>query len=229
MIKKYWKYILLVLLVLIAVGWIWIREGAIKRQTKKIAELEYANFVLDRDRQTLGYKLKKLQNDYKVIQVSNDSMKLALSSKQKELKALIEKHQQEIAELTNIPPDTVFKRLQTLYPNYDNSPLQYPFSGSQIKPIYRTAISFDMISREYVLQGKTLNSCLDLNKGYESGILNLNSQIGNLQENISKADLQIVNYKSEVTILNKKIKRKSIWNYSLMGLVGIAVGYALIK
>jgi peptidoglycan hydrolase CwlO-like protein len=229
MFKKYWKFILLVLLILITVSWIWIREGAIKRQAKRITELEYANFVLDKDRQTLGNQLKKLQNDYLAIQTSNDSMKLALGSKQKELKSLIEKHKAEIAELTNIPPDTVFKRLQARFNNYDNLPLLYPFSASQIKPIYSTVISFDMVSQEYVLQGKALNSCLDLNRGYESGILNLNSQIGNLKENIIKADRQIVNYKSEVNILSKKIKRKSIWNYSLMGLAGIAVGYALIK
>jgi peptidoglycan hydrolase CwlO-like protein len=229
LIKKYWKYILLVALVIFVISWFSIRESVIKKQTKKIAELEFANFTISKDRDNLNLELKNLQLKYNSISWNNDSMKKVLSEKQKELKDLIAKHKKEIDDLTNIPPDTVFVRLQVLYPNSDNSPLKYPFSATQIKPIYITAISFNMVKDEFVKQGESLKTCLNLNSGYESGIVNLNSQIGNLTENVQKADIQIDNYKSEVVILNKQVSRKSFWNRLLWGVAGISVGIAILK
>jgi peptidoglycan hydrolase CwlO-like protein len=228
-LKKNWKYILLILLVILAVTWLSIREGVIKRQTKKIAELEFDNFRINNDRQNLDLQLKKLQNEYDLIENSNDSLKTVLNKKQKELKDLIEKHKQEIADLTNIPTDTVYLRLGLLYPNYDASPVKYPFSGSQIKPIYATAISLDMVKEEYILQGKNLNSCLELNTGYEKGIVNLNSQISNLQENIGKADSQIKNYNTEIGVLKKQVRKKGFWNKTLIITSGVLAGIAIIK
>jgi peptidoglycan hydrolase CwlO-like protein len=113
--------------------------------------------------------------------------------------------------------------------NYDNEPLKYPFSGFQIAQIYSTSISYNMIQQEYSLQGKSLESCLGLNAGYEKGISNLNSQIMNLQSNIEKSDLQIQNYNKEVITLNKRINRKSFWNKLLLGVSATAIGIAVIK
>jgi peptidoglycan hydrolase CwlO-like protein len=228
-LKKYWKYALLILLIIIAISWSAIREGIIKRQTKKIVELEYDNIGIALDRNNLNIKLKKLQTNYNSIAWDNDSMKKVLAEKQKELKDLIVKHKKEIDELMNIPADTVFVRLQALYPNYDTSPVRFPFSATQIKPIYATSISFGMIKDEYSKQGENLKTCLSLNSGYESGIVNLNSQIGNLTENIKKADAQVGNYKSEIVILNKQVSRKSFWNRILWGISGISIGYAILK
>lgn len=228
-IKANYKYIILIGIVLFGIIWISIREFIIKKQTKKIGALEFNNFTLNQDRDVLNLKFKKLQNDYSEIQRANDSMKLALSGKQKELKELKVKHQAEITELLKVPNDTIYVRLQPLYPNYDNTPLQYPFSGTQIRQIYHTAISFPFLNNEYELQGKTLNNCLSLNSGYESGITNLNNQVSTLQENIGKADQQIGNYKKEVVILNKKINKKGFWNKTLLTISIIASGIAILR
>ncbi|HLD91032.1 MAG TPA: hypothetical protein VI911_08485, partial [Patescibacteria group bacterium] len=138
-------------------------------------------------------------------------------------------HAKELSELSKIPSDTIYVRLQARFPNYDSEILKYPFSGFQVGQIYSTSISLDMIQQEYSLQGNSLESCIGLNTGYEKGILNLNSQITGLQNNILKADLQIKNYDKEITILNRQINRKGFWNKVLLGVSAAAVGIAVIK
>jgi len=209
--KKNWKYLLLVALVIVLISWISIRETVIKRQTREIAELEFANTALEHQRSTLEIRLKILQSNYDSIEHSNDSMKLVLNQKEKELKEMRKRHEAIIDSLMKIPDDTIFTRLQYIYPNFNNTPLKYPFSGSQIRQVYNTALRLPMLEQEYNLQGKSLVTCKNLNTGYEKGIVNLENQIGNLQNNIKLADDQIGNYKKEVDILNNRIKKKGFW------------------
>ena len=225
-LKRYSILIGVVIFLLILLS---IKNATIKRQTKKIVEIEQSNLAYNNDRLFLEKQIREFQLSYKAIKGSNDSLKKVLALYQLELSNLKKKHSQELADLVKIPNDTVFVRLHGLYMNYDNEPLKYPFSGFQIAQIYSTAISYDMIQQEYSLQGRGLESCLKLNSGYESGISNLNSQILNLQGNISKADLQIENYNKEVTTLNKRVNRKSFWNKLLLGISATAVGIAVIK
>ena len=225
-LKRYAILIGVVIFLLILLS---IKNATIKSQTKKIVEIEQSNLAYNNDRLFLEKQIREFQLSYKAIKGSNDSLKKVLALYQLELSNLKKKHSQELADLVKIPNDTVFVRLQGLYMNYDNEPLKYPFSGFQIAQIYSTAISYDMIQQEYNLQGKSLESCMKLNSGYESGISNLNSQILNLQGNISKADLQIENYNKEVATLNKRVNRKSFWNKLLLGVSATAIGIAVIK
>jgi len=228
-LKKNKKYVILVALILFAVVWISIREAVIKRQTKKIDQLEFANFALNRERMELSNKFKELQSDYEKLFVKNDSLKTLLETYKIALSKLIIKHKHTIDSLTNIPPDTVYKRLGLIYPNFDGSPLSYPFSASQIKPIYNTAVSYPLLSQEYTLQGKTLNTCLDLNRGYERAETNLKAQITNLQTNIGLCDQQVANYQSEVKILNRKVKNRGFWSKTMFATTIIATGIAILK
>lgn len=230
-IKKNIKYFILFFVAVFLVSVIGIKQCQVVHLTEKINTLEVTNFGLNNDRITLELLLKKLQNEYNKIEGSNDSLKLVLAKYQLELVNLKKKHQKEIDSLlnVNIPNDTVYNRLGLIYPNFDSGVLEYPFSGSQIRGIYVTAISYPMIQQEYVLQGKSLNACLFLNKGYETGIANLNSQIVNLQENVNKADLQITNYNKEIGILKGQISRKGFWNKILMGVSATAIGIAVLK
>jgi hypothetical protein len=228
-LKKNKKYVILVALILFAVVWISIREAVIKKQQRKIDQLEFANFALNRERMELSAKFKALQADYEKLFAKNDSMKLALSAKQKELRELQEKHKKQIDSLLNVPPDTIYKRLGLIFPNFDASPLEYPFSGSQIKPMYAIAISYPLLSQEYTLQGKTLNTCLDLNKGYEKSEANLKAQITNLQTNIGLCDQQVTNYQSEVKILNRRVKNRGFWSKTMFATTIIATGIAILK
>jgi len=196
---------------------------------KKINTLEVMNASLANDRIALELQLKTLQIDFSKIAGVNDSLKLVLAKYQKELRDLIKSHAQEIAELLKAPNDTIYKRLQPLFPNYDNTLLQYSFSGSQIHGIYSTAISYGMVQQEYTLQTKSLNTCLGLNAGYENGILNLNKQITNLQDNINKCDSQVENYNKEVVILNRQIAKKAFWNKTLIGGMAVAVLVIVLK
>lgn len=223
------KTFLIIVGVILLISLFSIKQCQRKALIEKINTLEVTNSGLTQDRVTLENQLKVLQINYSVINNSNDSLKLVLTAYQRQLRDLIKSHAQAIAELLKVPNDTVFKRLQPLFPNYDNTLLQYPFSGSQIRGIYSTAISFNMVKQEYSLQTKSLNTCLVLNAGYESGISNLNKQVANLQDNIDKADSQIKNYDKEVLLLNRKINRQSFWNKSLIGAVAVAVGIVFLK
>lgn len=228
-LKKNKKYVILVAIILIAVTWISIREGVIKRQEKKINGLEFSNFVLKRERAEVNDRFKALQADYEKLFIKNDSLKTLLETYKIALSNLIIKHKHTIDSLTNIPPDTVYKRLGLLYPNFDASPLQYPFSASQIKPIYNTAVSYPLLSQEYTLQGKTLNTCIDLNKSYEKSELNLKAQISNLQTNIGLCDKQVGNYEAEVKLLKKKVKNRGFWGKVTFTTTLIATGIAILK
>jgi hypothetical protein len=229
LLKKYWKYTVLIIVILLLSVRSCVRDAVIKNQTEKITTLEMANFAISNDRNKLEIVFNQLKMDFNLISQRNDSLNLVLKKYQAELINLKKEHAKEIEELLKIPNDTIYVRLQPLYPNYDNTLLQYPFSGSQIRQIYSGAISYGQVQQEYVLQGKSLNACLTLNSGYEIGITNLNKQVINLQENIGKADQQIVNYTKEVSLLNKQVKRKSFWNKLLMVTAGIATGVAILK
>lgn len=224
--SKVFIIICAVILLLLLFG---MKQCQVKRLTERITTIEQSNLSLNSDRLYLQSQVIKHQIDYKVISARNDSLKKVLEKYQLALVNLKEKHKAELAELVKIPNDTVYVRLQTLYPNYDSEILKYPFSGFQIGQIYSTAISFDMIQQEYSLQGKSLQSCFDLNDGFEKGIVNLNSQITGLQDNILKADSQIKNYDKEIVILNKQINKKTFWNRTLLGGVAVAVAVILIK
>ena len=228
-LKKNIKYVLFIGSIILVILWFSFKQGQIKRLTEKINTLEMSNFALNNDRIGLEFQLKKLQLDYSAINNSNDSLKKLLSQYQKELRDLIKSHAQELAELSKVPDDTAFKRLQPIYPNYDNGPLKYPFSGSQIRGIYSGVTSYNMIKQEYTLQTKSLSTCLGLNAGYESGILNLNKQIVNLQSNVDKADLQMKNYNKERIVLNRQIDKKAFWNKVLSGGFAAAAIVAIFK
>jgi hypothetical protein len=229
MIKKYWKEIILIGIILISITWATIRESVINQQSRIIGQLELSNSVLSIDRDKINYQLKDLQSRYRVIELDNIAKKKDLEQKQKELSDLIAKHKADIDALINIPTDTIFVRLQARFPNYDNTPAKFPFSASQIRPIYSTAISYYMVKQEYSLQSDNLKSCLDLNNGYELGIKNLNSQISNLQSTVINCDTQINNYKREVAIYKRQVKNKSFWNKVLTVAGGLIGGYAILK
>jgi len=228
-LKKNKKYAILIVSVILVISWISFREITIVRQNKKIDALEFDNSKLFLERDKLSILLKLKQSEYNSIKSSNDSIKLVLVSKQEELEKLIAKHKKEIDSLMNIPPDTVYKRLGELYPNFDNSPLKYPFSSSQIIPIYKVSVSYPLLQQEYTLQNNVLLDCNNLNIGYEKGIVNLNGQISNLQSQVIKADKQIENYQKEIKIINRKVSRRSLWNKTLLITTGIATGIAILK
>lgn len=225
-LKLNWKYAVLIIAVIAISARGCIRDKIITSQAAKLAEIGVINIGLENDRYVLEMQLKKLSDDYDKIKSGNDSMKLALKAKQKELKDLQAQHEQEVSDLLNVPPDTIYFRLQNIYPNYAGSDLKFPFSIEQIKPIYSVSLQFPRLQQEFVVQGKTLKSCLDLNDGFEKGTINLNARITNLTENIGKADKQIEGYKANEVILNKQVSNNKFWKKTLLivsGVLGVLV------
>ncbi len=228
-VKKHWTIFVLILVVLLFLAWMRVRENKITRITKQLTELKTINTGLNADRVNLELKLNDLQLDYIKISKTNDSLKKVLERSQLALKDLKVKNQAILDSLKTIPPDSIFRRLQAIYINGDNLPLAYPFSGSQIRGIYTTTISQGLLNQEYSLQGKSLNNCLNLNKGFEDAISNLKSQNSNLQENVNKADNQITNYNKQVKVLSRQVNNKSFWIRILMIGTGISTGIAILK
>lgn len=228
-LKKNKNYLILSGIIILLVSWIAIREKTIVRQSERIEALNYDVFQKEIQRMKLDLRLKALQIGYDSISESRDSLKIVLDRKDRQLLALREKHKHLLDSISNIPPDSVYKNLGDMFPNTNNMPLLYPFSSSQIVPIYRTAISYSILNREYEVQGEVLNACKILNMNYESGEENLNTQIRNLKAQIGLADGQIADYEKEVKLLNRRVSKHGFWNKTLFTTTAIATGIAILK
>jgi hypothetical protein len=230
-LKKNYKSVIVIFLVIFFCLWSCNRQKIITNQAKKINTLEITNIEIQKDRDKLDKDLKELNRQYNLQMRENDSLKLVLKARQKELIAIQQKHKKEIDSLLNVtvPNDTVYARLQPIYPNYDLTPLIYPFSGSQIRQVYSTALHYPRMVDEFNLQGKSLKNCIDLNDGFEKANKNLTDQITNLKNNIALCDNQNKNYVSEISLLNKQNKRKNFWNWFWKGTTLISLTYAIVK
>lgn len=228
-LKSNLKYVILIGAIITLLLLNAIKKATIKRQIEKINSIEMSNFALNNDRSVLEAQINLLKLDFASISFKNDSLKVVLKKYQKELIELGIQHKKELEALLKIPNDTIYVRLQPIFPTYGDNILKYPFSGSQVRQIYSTAISFNMVKQEYSVLDKSFKSCLVLNNGFELGIANLNKQVTNLQDNIGKADSQIKNYDKEVTLLNRKINRQSFWQKVSIGAVAVAVGIVILK
>jgi hypothetical protein len=216
-LKKEKKFVIVTFVAIAAIFIMVIREKVIQNQAARITKLETENSLLSKDRDSLNIELKKLQHQFLLITTKIDSMKGVLAEYQLQMSEMKIRHKHQLDSLLNVPNDTIYVRLQPLFPNYDSTPLSYRFSGSQIRQIYSGAIGFNSLSAEYTLQGKTLKSCLDLNRGYEGAMSNLSSQIHNLKANINICDSQLNNYITEVSILKKQVKRGKFWRDFFIG------------
>lgn len=149
------------------------------------------------------------QDSVNIERQLNDSMKLELGVKDLLLADLKLKHKKELEELKKIPPDTVYKRLQALYPNVDALPQKYPFSSSQIVPIYSTSIYSQQLQSEYNLLDATYKDCRNLTTGLTREIVLLDSTNINLRRAVVIGDIAInslVISNSSLKADNKKLK-----------------------
>jgi hypothetical protein len=223
------KTITIVLLVIIFLVYGISRERRIARISAELATLKVIDDEIKKDRDSLNIQNKLLVIENKGIKHKIDSLKELLNRETIQLAIVIKKHKKEIDSLLNVPNDTIYVRLQPIYPNPAQEPLKYPFSGTQIRQIYTTAINYPMLQNEYGLQTGQLNTCFELNKKYEDSESNLWSQIDNLNKNISYADQQINNRDQQLKLTQKQLKRKTFWNWTFKG-AAVAIGvYAILK
>jgi hypothetical protein len=194
-----------------------------------LVALQIADQALQRNRDSLQVYNIRLREENKRIQHEKDSIKILQSRQKAYLAYVIKKHKQEIDSLLNVPNDTVYVRLQPIYPNPEEEPLIYPFSGTQIRQIYSTALSYPRLQKEYYLQGNILIGCGELNKKYEASETNYKVQIENMNKNIVACDQQLGIRDQELGITQKQLRQKTFWGWVFKGTTIIFGTIAVLK
>lgn len=194
-----------------------------------LVALRIADDALRVNRDSLQVQNIRLRETNKLIQHEKDSIKRLQDQQKSYLAYVIKKHKEEVDSLLSIPNDTVYVRLQPIYPSPAEEPLVYPFSGSQIRQIYSTAVSYPRLQQEYLLQGNILISCGELNMKYEASENNLKAQIENLDQNIAACDEQLGIRDKEIEITQKQLKQKTFWSWVFKGTTIIFGTIAALK
>jgi cell division protein FtsL len=221
--------LLLIAVTIIAIISMSIGIKTIQKRAADLAKLQVQNEMIQADRDNLAAENTKLKLEAFQIQKEKDSIIIAKSKQEAYYKAIIKKHEKEIDSLLNVPNDTIYVRLQPIYPNLDQEPLAYPFSGGQIRQIYSVALSFPRLQDEYKLQTIILNTCNTLNKEYQVSEGNYKQQIDNLNKNIAACDNQVIIKDKELKLTQKQVKRKSFWNNVYKGGIIVLGTLAVLK
>jgi len=229
LIKKNFPYILMILIIiaLMIFGGISQRNIGVWKKQVDIKEAEFQKIKKVRD--SLAFENWKLNILIRLADKEIDSLILIKEGLQKKLTAQAEQFKKEIDSLLNIPNDTIFVRLQPIYPNLGLSPLQYPFSGSQIRQIYSVALSYPRLMQQYRTQETMLNISGELQGKYLLSIRNHESKIDNLNASLLACDNQIRIREEHLIITEKQLRNKSIWNWVFKGTTLIFATYSATK
>ena len=228
-IKKNWSIVAIVCLIIGFMIYASSREKQIANDAAEKARLrqQVANEYAKRTQIQLENIVLEAERDK--LKEQRDSVKAAQDKQQAYYEAEIRRHKAEIDSLMNIPNDTIFVRLQPIFPNFDQGPLLYPFSGSQIRQIYHTAISYPRLQKENDLQKDLLATCINLNNEYEKSEENFNAIIDNLNKNIESCDKQLSLKDDELKITERQLSRKNFWNWTQKGIIAAAVTFIILK
>jgi septal ring factor EnvC (AmiA/AmiB activator) len=196
-----------------------------------IAALKAKNEMIQTNRDSLSKELVILKKKNTDITHEKDSISVVKDKQSLQLAILIRKHKQEIDSLTNpsVSNDSVFARLQPIYPNLDSEPLVYPFSGTQVRQIYGVAISYPRIQKEYTLQTMVLQTTNNLISVYRNSEKNYQDQIKNLTKNIDACSEQINNKDQQLKDTNKQLNRKTFWNWTYKAAAVALAAFAIFK
>jgi hypothetical protein len=231
-IKAHLPYFIMAIMIILLIVYFVLSVRHISNLAAEYAKLETTNEAITKDRQFLEKENTKLQKEKKIIQHAQDSI-IAVQGKQAiQLAQMIKKHKHEIDSLTSltIPEDSIYKRLQPIYPNYDNDPLNYSFGGCQIRDIYSTAVEYPRIKKEYGLQTNLLQTCNNLNGKYRDSENNYQAQIGNLNKNIADANQQYGIINDQLKLKQKELNHKNFWNWTYKGgLIALAAKIIFFK
>lgn len=222
-IKKYIIYGLLVFLILsISVN---------SCQNKKNKEIKKSNKELKDERQkyiakfdSLDVLYKNRQKTIELLEKQSDSLKMAYNSLKSHMEVKEKEYQDKIKDLTNVPPDTIYKNILVYNPNINNDLLKYPFGSTQIRNIYGEHISLIYTKGLVVDLTKSLDICSIDNKVKSSIILNKDDQLKLLDEKIKLNDNLITNLTDQNKVLDKSYKSERRWKQVWQGATVIAGG-----
>lgn len=229
LVKKNFPYILMILIIiaLMVFGGISQQNIAVWKKQVDLKELQFQQ--LQKVRDSLEIENKNLIADLQTADKERDSLIEVKIVLQKQMEWLEWKHKKDIDSLINVPDDTAFVRLQPIYPNSDLSPLQYRFSGSQVRQIYSVALYYPRLQSEYTLQGSLLSNSNSLNTKYATSLKNYESRVNNLNLSLLYCDDQIKIREEHLVIKDKQLRNKSIWNWIFKGTTIIFATYSAIK
>ena len=227
-IKKYLIYTLVLFLILsISVN---------SCQNKRSKEIKKENKELKEERKiyyakldSIDVLLKDRQQQTNILQLRSDSLKKVYYSLKSQMAVKEKEYQDKIKDLTNIPPDTIYKNILVYNPNINNDLLKYPFGSTQIRNIYGEHIS--LLYNEGLV--KDLNKSLDLCNGdnnvKSSIILEKDSQLKLLNEKIKLNDNLITNLTDQNKVLDKSYKSERIWKKVWQVVSGIEGGLLIYQ
>jgi hypothetical protein len=230
-LKKNWFTLALILTAILLVIFYQVGQSA---KTKLIADnavLTAQNVMIQAGRDSLKAEFNKLKKENGVISHEKDSISLVKKKTEAQLAQLIKIHKREIDSLTNVAVsnDSLFKRLQAIFPNIDAEPLTFPFAGGQVRQIYATAISYPRIQKEYTLQTSILQGCNALNKRFAESEKNYMEQVDNLNKNIAAADEMIGNKDQQIKNTQKQLNRKTFWNWTYKAGAAVLAAFLIFK
>jgi len=216
-LKQNWKSIkntligLGVLLLLLSFISNWIQSDRYKTIKQERKELKKEKELIKNKFDSLNVEFAKRDEENIRLQLQLDSNKKVSDAILKQMKDKERQYLNTIAELTNIPLDTIYKITFTYNPNVNNELLKYPYCGNQIRYFYQ-----DHISLGYNLGlVKDLNSTLDLCKNdniIKSNIIdNKDIQLGTLNEKLKLNNELITNLTDDNKLLNKSYKSERFW------------------
>ncbi len=216
-IKQNWKSIkniligLGILLLLLSFISNWIQSDRYKTIKQERKELKKEKELIKNKFDSLNIEFAKKDDENIRLQLRLDSNKKVSDALLKQMKEKERQYLNTIAELTNIPSDTIYKITFTYNPNINNELLKYPYGENQIKYFYQ-----DHISLNYNLGlVKDLNVNLDLCKTdniIKSNIIgNKDIQLSTLNEKLKLNNELIINLTDDNKLLNKSYKSERFW------------------
>jgi hypothetical protein len=228
-VQKNLASLILTAIILILLFFVGNRQANLVKKAAEMSSLQTQFDGLWREREGLKLEIEYLSEKNGKLRENIDSIKAVQEQDKKLLSETIKRHEREIDSLLNVPSDTVYVRLQPIYPNIGQEPLIYPFSGSQIKQIYHTAISYPRLVDEYSAQTKILQDCEVLNGQHELVEKNYGEQVALLKTNIEKCDEQISLKESQIKIMEKESQNKNFWNWAYKGALVVLGVFAIAK
>jgi hypothetical protein len=162
--------------------------------------------------------LRVLNHSLTEVKRVNDSLKQVIALKEQNIFKVKARLSEILDSLSKIPSDTVYLRLQAVYPVSDTLPRPYPFAAPQIAGMYSTFIYSRNVTTQLTLTEDMYGDCRKLNLGLSSEISLLENKVSLLKVDIKNANSQRDYYWNDVQKLNNKLQRSRYVKYGLGGL-----------
>jgi hypothetical protein len=190
----------------------WVKNANLKKVTAQKAKLEVQFANLQKEKDAVDYELSIKQTENALL----NGEKIALESKLQDYKdktdKIIKDHEKTIAELKNIPIDTVYQYVYAYYVPLSSEVPKYPFTESQVRKIHLAIFENQYLDNRLNLAVESMKKCNQLNAKNDEIITNLEGQNKDLTDKNTLSEGQVVNLQDQLKLSNKQVgkqKRKT--------------------